>query len=479
MPLVSVIIPMFNSAATIAQTLESVQHSTLTDLEIIVVNDGSKDEGPAIVENLARLDARVVIVHRENGGLSAARNSGLDRATGRYVLLLDADDWVLPDGLRTLVDSAERTRAHATYGGFHIRDARGRTLATEEASIPTFGLDDLLDLFFVVPACVLLRRDAIGSTRFDVQRRRVEDYDFWFKLAERGVRWTSAAATVAAYRISSQSLSADHSGMLTNAQDVLVQCMKRCRAGELKQIDRRTLDLGEAREIDRLGRIALTWATRAAIAGHSPDAVEHAIELFTQAQGGKRIEPEAAAAAAHASILFGLGLEPRIDGHEERWIRPLLAWWSQCEARSWAKPGFVRRAATTLAEMTVTTEHLSDAILNHVGPSRTVTLVGFGRNGRRLATRALARGLTVTVRDDRFPTGEMKPGQEMPGAAPQPIDAPIDPGTLVIVTPLDDGSLATRFASSPHFVRWTEARSELAAEAATRMSEHLAEALVQ
>lgn len=91
---VSVIIPIYNIRDYICRCLNSVINQSYTNLEILAVDDGSPDESGKIAEEYAEKDARIRVIHRENGGLSEARNSGLNCATGEYVFFLDGDDWL-------------------------------------------------------------------------------------------------------------------------------------------------------------------------------------------------------------------------------------------------------------------------------------------------------------------------------------------------------------------------------------------------
>lgn len=91
---ISVIIPIYNVAPYLEECVDSVLRQTYTDFECILVDDGSTDECPAICDRYALLDPRVVVVHKKNGGLSDARNAGLEIARGKYIEFLDGDDWV-------------------------------------------------------------------------------------------------------------------------------------------------------------------------------------------------------------------------------------------------------------------------------------------------------------------------------------------------------------------------------------------------
>lgn len=107
MSLISVIIPAYNAEAYISQCLSSVLSQTLSDFELIVVDDGSTDRTAAVVEESACLDKRVRLIRQENQYAGMARNKGMKAAEGKYLYFLDADDWIEPDALETMYSSAE------------------------------------------------------------------------------------------------------------------------------------------------------------------------------------------------------------------------------------------------------------------------------------------------------------------------------------------------------------------------------------
>jgi glycosyltransferase involved in cell wall biosynthesis len=95
-PMISVIVPVYMVEEYLRQCLDSLIHQTYKDIEIILVDDGSPDHCGEICEEYAKKDARIIVIHQENGGLSAARNAGLDIAKGEYIMFVDSDDWVEP-----------------------------------------------------------------------------------------------------------------------------------------------------------------------------------------------------------------------------------------------------------------------------------------------------------------------------------------------------------------------------------------------
>lgn len=94
MPLFSVIVPMYNVEKYARQCIESILDQTYEDFELILVDDGAKDSTPQIIDEYARIDNRIVVIHKENGGLVSARKAGTLRACGKYIVPIDGDDWV-------------------------------------------------------------------------------------------------------------------------------------------------------------------------------------------------------------------------------------------------------------------------------------------------------------------------------------------------------------------------------------------------
>lgn len=114
---ISVIVPIYNVEKELDRCIQSIINQTYRNLEIILVDDGSPDRCPEICDSYAAQDHRVVVIHKENGGLSSARNAGLKRATGEYVLFVDADDYIELDSCERLQDrmSADIDFAVAGY----------------------------------------------------------------------------------------------------------------------------------------------------------------------------------------------------------------------------------------------------------------------------------------------------------------------------------------------------------------------------
>ena len=115
-PKVSVVIPVYNSAKYLKECLNSIFVQTLEDWEVIAVNDGSSDESPTILDAYAKRDSRFQVVHKENGGVSAARNDGLSVARGEYVFFMDSDDILDKDAFHNLYGIAVAENADIVMG---------------------------------------------------------------------------------------------------------------------------------------------------------------------------------------------------------------------------------------------------------------------------------------------------------------------------------------------------------------------------
>lgn len=112
---ISVIIPMYNAEHFIDQCIQSVICQTYENLEILVIDDGSADKSYEICERMKALDGRIRVLQQENGGVSSARNRGIDAATGEYVFFLDSDDAIHPCLLEKILEQAERYSAQAAF----------------------------------------------------------------------------------------------------------------------------------------------------------------------------------------------------------------------------------------------------------------------------------------------------------------------------------------------------------------------------
>ena len=122
-PLVSVIVPVYKVEPYLRRCLDSIVRQTYKNLEIILVDDGSPDGCPAICDEYAAKDSRIVVVHKENGGLSDARNAGLEIAKGEYISFVDSDDWVADVYIEALWTALESQKAELAVCNYHVTES--------------------------------------------------------------------------------------------------------------------------------------------------------------------------------------------------------------------------------------------------------------------------------------------------------------------------------------------------------------------
>lgn len=154
---VSVIVPIYKVEHVLKRCIDSIIAQTYQDIEIILVDDGSPDKCGSICDDYARKDNRIRVVHKENGGLSDARNAGLEIATGEWISFIDSDDWIEPDMYETLLENAEVYEAQISVGGVNdeIQEKNGvRIIKT------TFHGEEVTETLSSVDA---MRRHLLGS----------------------------------------------------------------------------------------------------------------------------------------------------------------------------------------------------------------------------------------------------------------------------------------------------------------------------
>ena len=116
--MVSIIVPIYNIEGYIRECIDSILAQTYPDFELILVDDGSPDNCGRICDEYAEKDVRIKVIHKENGGLTSARNAGLSVAKGDWIMHVDGDDWIEPDMIESLIEAAKATEADLVFGDF-------------------------------------------------------------------------------------------------------------------------------------------------------------------------------------------------------------------------------------------------------------------------------------------------------------------------------------------------------------------------
>ena len=149
MPLVSIIVPVYNVEKYIHKCLNSILNQSYYNLEVILVDDGSTDKSGEICDEYALLDKRIHIIHKENGGLSSARNAALDIVSGEYIAFVDSDDWIEREMIEKLVEKAIEEEADMVQCGFRYVNEHNDIKGTNSSKgIVISNNESLIDLYF-------------------------------------------------------------------------------------------------------------------------------------------------------------------------------------------------------------------------------------------------------------------------------------------------------------------------------------------
>ncbi len=186
-PTVSVIIPCYNSGASIERALDSALSQNCEALELIVVDDGSSDDSAQRVESCS--DSRIRLIRQANQGVSAARNRGIEAASGRYLAFLDADDTWSPEFLRLMVEVLENkpdaVLAYCGWQNLGLPGKRGEPFVPADYERP----DKLETLFtgcrWPIHAALVRRQAVVSAGGFDQELKNAEDFLLWLNLGAR------------------------------------------------------------------------------------------------------------------------------------------------------------------------------------------------------------------------------------------------------------------------------------------------------
>lgn len=222
---ISVVIPAYNAAQTIGDTLASLLAQTYSQWQAVVVDDGSTDATGQVVRSFVERDPRIALVTQPNGGEAAARNRGIAEAHYEWLLFLDSDDWIAPDYLdRMSQELAADPALDAVHCGY-ARVAADGTAVVEPYRPPTGDLFPTLArrAAFPVHACVVRKSIVEQLGGFDTSLRTSTDWDLWQRLARSGARFGAVSAALAYYRMSPNGVSLDACQLFKDGLRVLRQ----------------------------------------------------------------------------------------------------------------------------------------------------------------------------------------------------------------------------------------------------------------
>lgn len=202
MPQISVIIPVYNAAATLRQTLASVEAQSYRNFEVVVVNDGSSDQSAEIIEEWMReSELELQMISQQNQGLGASRNRGIEAAKGDWIALLDADDIWDEHKLANILKCLEGDTAEVIY--HRVLNFSGNK-KHPRATSPVRDIHELLtNSNPLVPSAVLIKRSAALQHPFSEKRELhgAEDLHLWVRLLAAGVRFKFEPGALTLYRV--------------------------------------------------------------------------------------------------------------------------------------------------------------------------------------------------------------------------------------------------------------------------------------
>ncbi|MBP0621451.1 glycosyltransferase family 2 protein [Cupriavidus consociatus] len=201
-PLISVVLPVYNGAGDVEKAVDSILTQTFTDYELIIINDGSKDDSASVLESLR--DPRIRLYHQDNMGLAGTLNRGIDLARGRYIARQDQDDLSHPERFARQVEFLENNPEHGLLGTA-AQIWVGDTPTERAHDHPTEHGALSFELLFNNPfvhSSIMMRKatvEAVGGYTTDAARQPPEDYELWSRMARRG-RVANLAERLLIYR---------------------------------------------------------------------------------------------------------------------------------------------------------------------------------------------------------------------------------------------------------------------------------------
>jgi chromosome segregation ATPase len=219
----SIIVPAYNAARTVRDTLDSILAQTYSNWETIVVDDGSTDSTAKIVQKFVQRDGRIQLIRQSNCGESGARNTGIAAARSVWLAFVDADDWIAPTYLERLI---AELNANPEFDAVHcgsVRVAADGTYVDDDYRPPAGDLFPTLArrAAFPVNAC-MVRKSLVGEVGgFDASLKTCADWDMWQKVARMGARFGAVRDVLAFYRMAPNSASLDAEQLLADGLTVL------------------------------------------------------------------------------------------------------------------------------------------------------------------------------------------------------------------------------------------------------------------
>lgn len=209
-PIVSVVMPVYNAEKYLDEAIESILNQTYKDFEFIIINDGSTDKSLEIIEKYKNQDERIVLISRENRGLIASLNEGIEKAKGKYIARMDADDISLPERFEKQLELMEKENIDICGCHYSMINKYGKYI--DMVYVPLDNLSLLLYLILAVPfahGSVMMRKSFLDNKNLEYGQKAdfAEDKALWIQMYEFNAKFGNVNEVLFEYREFSQSLS--------------------------------------------------------------------------------------------------------------------------------------------------------------------------------------------------------------------------------------------------------------------------------
>ncbi len=230
--LVSVITPVYNAEKVIEETIESVFNQTYKDMEMIIVDDCSKDNSVEIIKRCGEIYPKIVYyLQPRNMGAGAARNKALELAKGQYVAFLDADDLWLSEKTEKQLNLMSEKKCPFSYAAIELMDEDGNTIKGKRSLRETCDYKYLLHNTIIATSSVIIDRTVLGDFRMPL-RRGGQDYATWLMLLSGGTVARGINKVLVRYRVGRNSLSSNKLKSIKQVWEIQTQdeCISKVRA---------------------------------------------------------------------------------------------------------------------------------------------------------------------------------------------------------------------------------------------------------
>ncbi len=204
---ISIIVPAYNVENYVGECIESLIAQTYKNLEVIIVDDGSKDNTGKIIDQYAEKDKRILVVHQKNGGLPHARNTGLQYASGDYIMFLDSDDWLDMNCCEIVLNKIQSFDADLLFfeysKEYKNKTVKMKTYGQKELKFDLTGVKEffLYDMRTITAWGKIYKSEIIGNQRYNESMKTAEDVDFNFRVYKKTKRALYIDDNLLHYRI--------------------------------------------------------------------------------------------------------------------------------------------------------------------------------------------------------------------------------------------------------------------------------------